>query len=152
MASLLPGFTVMTDLPSSEAWGQRPGDRQLILRYLDREYHVHEDQREFRIGRAGTSDLLIQEACISRSHARIYWDGQAFFIEDRSTNGTFLLVGRPPRLLTLTGKTHRLVGSGLISLGARPGHSMRLEVQFLEALRERSAPSGRHSRLYRETG
>lgn len=50
------------------------------------------------IGRGRSADLLITEPTISRAHAAIGFDGEAFFVEDLgSTNGTSVNGKREPR-------------------------------------------------------
>jgi diguanylate cyclase (GGDEF)-like protein len=45
----------------------------------------------FAIGRASNNDLFIDQESISRHHARITFDGRAYWLEDlKSTNGTFI--------------------------------------------------------------
>ena len=50
------------------------------------------------VGRGRGADLLITEPTISRAHAAIGFDGEAFFVEDLgSTNGTTVNGKREPR-------------------------------------------------------
>jgi pSer/pThr/pTyr-binding forkhead associated (FHA) protein len=56
------------------------------------------------VGRGNGADLLITEPTISRAHAAIGFDGEAFFVEDLgSTNGTAVNGKRKPRTALNTG-------------------------------------------------
>jgi diguanylate cyclase (GGDEF)-like protein len=45
----------------------------------------------FEIGRSAKNDLFIDQESVSRHHARIVFDGRAYWLQDQeSTNGTFL--------------------------------------------------------------
>ncbi len=50
------------------------------------------------IGRGRSADVVIAEPTISRAHAAIGFDGEAFFVQDLgSTNGTLVNGGRAER-------------------------------------------------------
>lgn len=52
---------------------------------------VHLDRERLVIGRGRKADLALAEATISRAHAAIGFEGEAFYIEDLgSTNGTLV--------------------------------------------------------------
>ncbi len=56
------------------------------------------------VGRGRGADFQITEATISRAHAAIGFDGEAFFVEDLgSTNGTSVNGKRKPRTALNTG-------------------------------------------------
>jgi pSer/pThr/pTyr-binding forkhead associated (FHA) protein len=49
------------------------------------------DQLDTQIGRAHYNDIVINDASVSRAHARIHYDGQAYQISDLGTpNGTWI--------------------------------------------------------------
>ncbi len=61
------------------------------------------------VGRGRGADLLITEPTISRAHAAIGFDGEAFFVEDLgSTNGTAVNGKRKPRTALNSGDEIRL--------------------------------------------
>jgi pSer/pThr/pTyr-binding forkhead associated (FHA) protein len=61
------------------------------------------------VGRGRGADLLITEPTISRAHAAIGFDGEAFFVEDLgSTNGTSVNGKRKPRAALNSGDEIRL--------------------------------------------
>ncbi|MEU1404814.1 FHA domain-containing protein [Streptomyces sp. NPDC005728] len=46
--------------------------------------------RTYTVGRDPQSDVVFQEAIVSRRHARIYWGGTSWVLQDlNSTNGTY---------------------------------------------------------------
>ena len=56
------------------------------------------------IGRGRSADVVIAEPTISRAHAAIGFDGEAFFVEDLgSTNGTAVNGKKEPRATLHTG-------------------------------------------------
>lgn len=72
------------------------------------------------IGRAEDNDLVVDDACASRRHARLEARRGQFRLLDQSTNGTWLLrEGRAP--LHLRRDAIALDGSGYLGLGALPG-------------------------------
>lgn len=51
---------------------------------------VFENQDEISMGRSSGSDLTLDIPAISRTHAKMEYHDGAFFLEDRSSNGTFV--------------------------------------------------------------
>jgi diguanylate cyclase (GGDEF)-like protein len=70
----------------------RPGEACLVVIYgpeLGRRMQL--GTAPFDIGRAGKNDLFIDEESVSRHHARVTYDGRAYWVQDRnSTNGTYV--------------------------------------------------------------
>jgi len=67
------------------------------------------------VGRGRSADLLITEPTISRAHAAIGFDGEAFFVQDLgSTNGT-LINGGP--VSGDDGPRRRLKGGDVLQMG-----------------------------------
>ena len=62
----------------------------------DRKGHMHVLETEpVVIGRSPEADIVIPNALMSRKHARVWWDGERYLVEDLGTrNGT--LVNREP--------------------------------------------------------
>lgn len=49
------------------------------------------EQETYSVGRKDTNDIVIENLAVSGSHARLFKEGEAYFIEDlNSTNGTFV--------------------------------------------------------------
>lgn len=91
-----------------------PSEGDPFLRTLDREHPAV-------IGRSSEVDLTILDRMLSRRHARLFWDGGSWFIEDLgSHNGTILNGARVERAMEVkNGDVLSLGGSSInISLGA----------------------------------
>lgn len=57
------------------------------------------DRERLVLGRGRGADLVIAESTLSRAHAAVGWDGEAFFVEDLdSTNGTLVNGARSKRV------------------------------------------------------
>jgi adenylate cyclase len=72
------------------------------------------------IGRGSTCGLQIDEARVSRTHARIDWNGGALQIADLSINGTYLRFAGDDEVLSLRRGSCTLHGCGDIGLGGTP--------------------------------
>lgn len=65
------------------------GRLRLLGKEETREYLIAEVDRY--IGRDAGNDIVIDDAEMSAQHAKIWFEGQGFWVEDlRSTNGTFV--------------------------------------------------------------
>jgi hypothetical protein len=72
------------------------------------------------VGRGSTCGLQIDEARVSRTHARIEWAGGALQIADLSINGTYVRFVGDDEVLSLRRGSCTLHGSGDIGLGGSP--------------------------------
>jgi len=70
------------------------------------------------LGRSPQVTYCIDDARVSRSHARIDWHGGAFQLTDLSYNGTYVRFANDSEIVALRRGTCTLHGSGLIGLGA----------------------------------
>ena len=70
------------------------------------------------LGRNPQAACCIDDARVSRSHARIAWNGGAFELTDLSANGTSVRFGDAGETLSLRRGACTLHGRGTISLGA----------------------------------
>lgn len=70
------------------------------------------------LGRSPQVTYCIDDARVSRSHARIDWHGGAFQLTDLSYNGTYVRFSSDSEIVALRRGTCTLHGSGLIGLGA----------------------------------
>ncbi len=70
----------------------RPGDACIVVIYgTELGRRVQLGAAPFEIGRSSTNDLFIDQESISRHHARISFDGTAYWVADLgSTNGTYV--------------------------------------------------------------
>jgi pSer/pThr/pTyr-binding forkhead associated (FHA) protein len=71
------------------------------------------------IGRDQRNDLVLASPCASRFHARIEWRKRAFYIIDRSTNGT-MIVREGGRTTVIRRQGLRIHGSGTLGVGGSP--------------------------------
>lgn len=63
----------------------------LVVRLPDGSENEYEVTGELKLGRLATSDIVLTEGGVSRTHAKVYEDGGTVFIEDTgSANGTFV--------------------------------------------------------------
>jgi class 3 adenylate cyclase len=91
------------------------------------------------LGRGEQANLRIDSNLVSRSHARIVWNGGAFELSDLSSNGTHVRFGRNPEVILLRRGSCTLHGSGLLGLGAPPADASASCVRF-EVLRPDNQP------------
>lgn len=90
------------------------------------------------LGRGPTAQCRIDDARISRAHARIDWNGSSFELVDLSTNGTWLRFGSGGWLGLRRGHC-TLHGSGSIGLGSAPAAAAGPSIDF-EVLRGAAGP------------
>jgi diguanylate cyclase (GGDEF)-like protein len=83
--------TRITELAAGPDAG-RPGDACIVVIYgTELGRRVQLGSAAFEIGRSSTNDLFIDQESISRHHARISFDGAAYWATDLgSTNGTYV--------------------------------------------------------------
>jgi hypothetical protein len=78
-------FSLIFDAPDDPG----PHPARLVVKNEDNEDEIHPLENELIIGRAG--QLAVPDARVSRQHARIVKEGDAFLLEDLgSSNGTYL--------------------------------------------------------------
>jgi class 3 adenylate cyclase len=70
------------------------------------------------LGRSPQVTYCIDDARVSRSHARIDWHGGAFQLTDLSFNGTYVRFSNDDEIVALRRGTCTLHGSGVLGLGA----------------------------------
>lgn len=97
------------------------------------------------LGRSTQATYCIDDSRVSRSHARIDWNGGTFQIVDLSYNGTFVRFAGTPEVVTLRRGSCTLYGQGVIGLGTPPTDStapvVRFEVlHFTDTLPHPAAP------------
>ena len=84
--------TLVTRLQSDELKATRSGDACVVIIYgTELGKRVRLGTAPFEIGRATKNDLAIDQESVSRTHARITFDGAHYWLQDmRSTNGTLV--------------------------------------------------------------
>ena len=101
-------------------------DSVLFLQWISRL------SRSLTIGRDESNDVVLENPSASRFHARIEWRKRAFYLVDRSSNGT-TVVSETGRVTTLRKDDLRIKGSGTFGVGGlrgvRPDEPIRFEVR-----------------------
>ncbi|AKJ28630.1 adenylate/guanylate cyclase domain-containing protein [Caldimonas brevitalea] len=72
------------------------------------------------LGRSPESTFCIDDARVSRLHARIEWHGGNFHLSDQSSNGSYVQFNGRGEVIVLRRGVCMLHGSGVIGLGASP--------------------------------
>ncbi|WP_374673576.1 adenylate/guanylate cyclase domain-containing protein [Ideonella sp.] len=92
----------------------------LQLVWHDSLYRFTRHDLPLLIGRGSTCGLLIDEARVSRTHARIDWMGGGLQVTDLSINGTYVRFSGDDEVISLRRGACTLHGSGEIGLGGSP--------------------------------
>lgn len=109
-----------------------PDGMRLIWHELDRVFDI--GAMPIILGRSVQATYCITDARVSRSHARIDWQGSSFELTDLSYNGTYVRFGQEGEILSLKRGSCTLHGSGTIGLGGPPSDEQSPCVRF-EVLR-----------------
>jgi class 3 adenylate cyclase len=121
------------DVPAAEE--VRADSAALIVSCRGKHHVVRGPRRTLTIGRDKSNDLLLTSPSASRFHAQIEWRKQAFYLVDRSSNGT-LVIDEHGRATTLRGEGLRIDGSGTFGIagarGADPEEPIRFELRGAE--------------------
>ena len=88
------------------------------LRWPDADKFHTIEQLPLFLGRGADADCRIEDARVSRQHARIDADGTTFHLIDLSYNGTSVRFDNDGEVLSLRRGACTLHGSGIIALGA----------------------------------
>jgi adenylate cyclase len=82
------------------------------------------------IGRSPQVDFCVDDSRVSRSHARLDWQGGAFSLTDLSFNGTWVRFRGETEIVALRRSSCTLHGSGVIGLGSQPNDITAANVRF----------------------
>ena len=88
------------------------------LRWLDVDAFYTAEQLPLVLGRGADADCMVEDARVSRQHARIDAGGGSFQLVDLSYNGTYVRFDNDGEVLSLRRGACTLHGSGIIALGA----------------------------------
>ena len=88
------------------------------------------EQMPIVLGRSTQATYCITDVRVSRSHARIDWQGSSFSLTDLSYNGTFVRFGAGGQTLSLRRGSCTLHGAGAIGLGGPPSETQAPTVRF----------------------
>jgi signal transduction histidine kinase/DNA-binding NarL/FixJ family response regulator len=86
------GFHIQTVLAQPiQLEPERPSGRVLISHPRQVSRCISLSDQRLTMGRAPENEIVLQETTVSRQHAELFWDGQAFWLMDLgSANGTIL--------------------------------------------------------------
>ncbi len=105
----------------------------IALRFRGKRYEVNASRPRLTLGRTHLCGLQVLEGPVSREHAIIRFDDGKVYLEDRSTNGTYLRREGADKDEFLHHAELQLTGRGKISLGhpvdENPEHLIRFEVE-----------------------
>ena len=87
------------------------------------------------LGRGEDSDFVVPGSSASRAHAKVVRRGSRFYLEDHSTNGTYL-VGVDGNEIFVHRDQVLLQGAGRIRLGEPTGEPGPLDIQYKTVFRE----------------
>jgi len=120
----------MTTLRSTEIGGgfAMPVCQGIVLSLGSLEVQVDTDHPA-DLGRDPTNTLVVDHGCVSRFHARVVAEGQLVMLQDRSSNGTWVVPDGQAPLQILRRQTP-LLGCGRIYLGADPRVNLTRPVIF----------------------
>jgi class 3 adenylate cyclase len=107
---------------------------RLALRYGAGEWHVDPQSSACLIGRDDDCRLKVDHRLVSRRHASVECVAGKFFLQDHSTNGTYIddSQGGPPVLVQR--ELYQLKGTGVISLGIEPRDNPDHLIRFVLGL------------------
>jgi class 3 adenylate cyclase len=95
---------------------QQPTGSRLTLRHRGKLIELTETSEPFMMGREAGNHLVVEADWVSRTHAQIEFRRGHFMIADRSTNATYVCIGKDPELRVHRDEIH-LRQSGSISMG-----------------------------------
>ncbi|MEO5373021.1 MAG: adenylate/guanylate cyclase domain-containing protein [Alphaproteobacteria bacterium] len=94
-------------------------EHHLTVTYRGRTYPVTVGGESLTLGRGNDCTVTVQEACVSRAHAKIYHVYGKFLVTDYSTNGTYVVTENGEHVFVKR-ETVQLGSGGSIYLGLPP--------------------------------
>ncbi len=108
----------------------------LELRMKDKIIAVEKTRAVITIGRQSDNDLVVREKPVSRSHARIEYRDDKFFLVDKSSNGTLVRIDGGEMMHVIQDEVE-LIGNGVIGVGKKADPNLpgviRFKMQFRSA-------------------
>ncbi len=92
---------------------------RLELKCDNQVYELDENRPSVTLGRQIHNDVVVNDGCVSRTHARIEYRRGKYILIDQSSNGTHLLIQGKKNVVIKRDET-QLIGNGLIGLGREP--------------------------------
>jgi predicted component of type VI protein secretion system len=103
---------------------------ELSLRYAGRAFRVGAQGGACLIGRDDDCVIKIEHRLVSRRHASVECVAGKFFLQDHSTNGTYV-AERHGNAVLVHREMLQLKDGGLISLGIEPQFNVEHSISFL---------------------
>lgn len=133
-AGLMPVFLCAHASPDETIIGQAfdpvaPGAPVLTLTYAGCPFQLKSAAASLVIGRHTDCDLIVEDQVVSRRHATVESKQGKFFIQDHSSNGTFVSSEGFP-MTFLRRDAMQLSGRGTLSLGIRPQRNTGHLIEF----------------------
>ena len=110
----------------------KPTNSKLQLRYNGKTRTVSDQRPECVIGRVEDCDLVVTHSLVSRHHAIIDCKLGKYFLQDQSTNGTYVMDDGSADVIVLQREFVQLKGKGTISLGIHPNKDPEHCIEFEE--------------------
>ncbi|MDH5308019.1 MAG: adenylate/guanylate cyclase domain-containing protein [Myxococcales bacterium] len=137
--------TLLRFVDAPRAEDVRADSAALIVSCRGKQHVVRDPRRTLTIGRDKSNDLVLTSPSASRFHAQIEWRKQAFYLVDRSSNGT-LVIDEHGRATVIHREGLRIDGSGTFGIAnarsARPEEPIRFELRGVEAARKSNPGAG----------
>jgi pSer/pThr/pTyr-binding forkhead associated (FHA) protein len=111
----------------------RTTSNRLSLHYGGQAFVVDAKAAACLIGRDSDCIIKVQHRLVSRRHASIEYGSGRFFLQDHSTNGTYIDDGDGGRLALVQREIYQLKGQGVISLGVEPKANPYNLIRFMTA-------------------
>jgi hypothetical protein len=102
---------------------------RLFLRHAGQTFVVSLEAGACLIGRDDECRIRIEHRLVSRRHAAVEFVAGKFFLQDHSTNGTYV-AERNRGAVLVHREMLQIKDSGLISLGIEPQHNMEHAISF----------------------
>lgn len=112
--------TLTTALNLHELIDGAPAQVRIDLEYRGQYARLRGEDAPLELGRLPTASFFIDEARVSRKHARIEWVGRQCVFTDFSSNGSWIRFAAAPVPVVVRRASCLLFGAGEIGLGARP--------------------------------
>lgn len=110
-----PMITEFRPPPGTRATGNR-----MSLHYGGQSFIVDAKAAACLLGRDSDCVIKVQHRLVSRRHASIEYGSGRFFLQDHSTNGTYIDDGDGGKPALVQREIYQLKGRGVISLGIEP--------------------------------
>lgn len=91
---------------------------RMELRFREEVVEISASRPSVTMGRQSHNNLVVEDSRVSRSHARIVYRQDQFYLVDHSTNGTYVFI-KGEKGVNLKQKEIPLKGSGIFGLGRR---------------------------------